>query len=116
MHPIGKIIGGLILILVGLALFALEPFGVSWLTNFIILVTGTIPILLILIGLFIVWLEADELKVEKELEREVEEEKKEKPKTAAKRRTRKRGRKKKTAKEAEKAEENKEEEKPVDEA
>ncbi|NOX72050.1 MAG: hypothetical protein GXO64_05155 [Candidatus Micrarchaeota archaeon] len=109
MHPIGKIISGLVLIIVGLALFALPSLQiVDWLGNFIIIVTGSIPILLIIIGLFVVWLEADELKVEKELEKE---EKKsdamsykseiEKPKAVKKVRRKKRGRKKKTEPEKE---------------
>ena len=72
-----KIIVGLVLILVGLGLFVdeLTPIvsqykgipTIMWLTNFIIVVTGVIPIFLILVGLFVVWLEADELKASKEL-------------------------------------------------
>jgi predicted tellurium resistance membrane protein TerC len=86
MHPAVKIIIGLILILIGLGLFvdSVYPlFGptplipVNWLTNFIVVLTGVIPIFLILVGLFIVWLEADELKMEKELKEE--EKKEEKP-------------------------------------
>lgn len=77
MHAAGKIIIGLILILIGLGLFvdseyplfgtsSLTP--VAWLTNFVIVLTGVIPICLILLGLFVVWLEADELKSSKEFE------------------------------------------------
>lgn len=77
MHPVGKIISGLILILAGLALYAMPALQVvNWLDNFIILVTGSIPILLIIIGLFVVWLEADELKVSKDLQEEESREKK----------------------------------------
>ncbi len=77
MHAAAKIIIGLILVLVGLGLFvdSVYPllgvkgtFGIDWLGNFITVLTGTIPIFLILIGLFIVWLEADELKTAKEFE------------------------------------------------
>ncbi|NIO22522.1 MAG: hypothetical protein GTN38_00660 [Candidatus Aenigmarchaeota archaeon] len=77
MHAAAKMVIGLILILIGLGLFvdSVYPlFGsaplipVDWLTNFIIVLTGVIPICLILLGLFIVWLEADELKSSKEFE------------------------------------------------
>jgi hypothetical protein len=77
MHAAAKVIIGLILILIGLGLFvdSVYPlFGAeicpvcAWLDNFIIVLTGVIPICLILLGLFIVWLEADELKSSKEFE------------------------------------------------
>lgn len=81
MHPAGKIIIGLILIIIGLALFvdSVIPLSggvgmsiggqvINWLDNFIIVLTGIIPIFLILVGLFVVWLEADELKSTKEIE------------------------------------------------
>ena len=76
MHPAGKILIGLILILVGLALFVdsvipisggVGTYGIDWLANFLIVFTGVIPIFLILIGLFVVWLEADELKASKDV-------------------------------------------------
>ena len=86
MHPAGKIIIGLILLIIGLGLFVdsvipisggLGMFGINWFDNFIIVLTGVIPIFLILIGLFVVWLEADELSARKELSTET---KKEEPK------------------------------------
>ena len=77
MHPAVKVVIGLILIIIGLGLFAdeLTPLisqyrgipTVPWFTNFLIVLTGVIPIFLILVGLFVVWLEADELKARKEL-------------------------------------------------
>ncbi len=85
MHAAVKIVIGLVLILVGLGLFVDSVYpisgvkgtlGIDWLSNFIIVVTGTIPIFLILLGLFIVWLEADELKTAKEFEEPKEEKKK----------------------------------------
>ncbi len=123
MHPIGKMIAGLILILVGLALFAMPSLQVvDWLGNFIILLTGTIPILLIIIGLFVIWLEADELKVSKEFETEEKSEKEEvkkkvaaKPKTVAKKTRKKRARRKKAAKKSVKKGKPVEEPKPVEE-
>ncbi|MEM5871298.1 MAG: hypothetical protein QW051_00325 [Candidatus Aenigmatarchaeota archaeon] len=91
MHAAVKIIFGLILLLIGLVLFidSIYPimgttgtFGINWFDNFIVVVTGVIPIFLILLGLFIVWLEADELKTTKEFEEmeRGEEKKTEKPK------------------------------------
>lgn len=86
MHPAAKVIIGLILVLIGLVLFVdsvtplsgtMGTFGIDWLGNFIIVLTGLIPIFLIIIGLFIVWLEIDELKIQKELSEE--EKKEEKP-------------------------------------
>lgn len=76
-----KIVLGLVFICIGLGLFVDEIFpfigtGIHWLSNFIVLVTGFIPPFLIVLGLFIVWLEIDEIKAEKELKEEEEKEKK----------------------------------------
>ena len=73
-----KIVFGLIIIAIGFGLFVDSPSlglmqsmtGINWWNNFIIVVTGVIPALLILVGIFVVWLEADELKAEKEMEAE----------------------------------------------
>ncbi len=89
MGALAKIIIGFILLLAGLALFIDSPrvmpglipngmlvlgdvdFGaIDWLGSFITLVEGFLPVFLILVGLFMVWLEADELKMQKELEKE----------------------------------------------
>lgn len=107
MHAAVKVLIGFILIAIGLGLFLNsvvqlplvgEFAGRFWLDNFLVLLTGFIPPFLILIGLFVVWLEVDELKAEKELRMEEEssaapivEEAKKTTKPAA----RKRGRKKK---------------------
>lgn len=91
MHPAAKVIIGLILIIIGLGLFvdSVTPilgvqgtFGIDWLTNFIVVLTGVIPIFLILVGLFVVWLEIDELKSQKEIaeEKKADEKKEEKKK------------------------------------
>lgn len=79
---IGKAIGGLILLLIGVGLFAnghlytVDILQTFWLSNFITVLTGAIPILLILIGLFVVWLEVDEMKSQKEFEKEEKKSKK----------------------------------------
>ncbi|MEM5798736.1 MAG: hypothetical protein QXP39_01670 [Candidatus Aenigmatarchaeota archaeon] len=75
MHPIAKIIGGLLLVVIGLGLFIDDALGINvtritWLDNFVIVATGIIPVFLILIGLFVVWLEIDELKTLKEVKAE----------------------------------------------
>ncbi len=74
MNAGAKVILGIVLILVGLFLFATETriagYTINWLRNFGTVLTGVIPILLIIAGLFIVWLEVDEMKTEKELSKE----------------------------------------------
>jgi len=91
-----KIVIGLVLLLVGLVMFAdgvipgLIPnnvmvvrgidFGaIDWLGSFITILQGFIPAFIVLVGLFMVWLEADELKMQKELEKEEKAEAKGKP-------------------------------------
>jgi len=65
MHPIVKIIFGLILML-----------GSAWiiykytLTEFWITLQGIVPPIVFVLGLFIVWLEWDELRIERELKAE----------------------------------------------
>ena len=85
MHPAGKIIVGLIVLIVGLGLLVdsvvpitggLGTFGINWFDNFIVVLTGVIPIFLILVGLFVIWLEADELKARKEIATEPKKEEK----------------------------------------
>ena len=87
MHAIVKVLLGLILILIGLGLFVdsvMPIVGTSdwipgdWLTNFLLVLTGFIPPFLIIIGLFVVWLEIDEIKAEREIRAEEEKEKKKK--------------------------------------
>lgn len=89
MHAAVKVLLGLILILVGLALFVDSVYpimdipvvsDIDWLGNFVIVLTGFIPPFLIVIGLFVVWLEIDEIKAEREIRAEEEKEKKEKAK------------------------------------
>ena len=76
MHAAGKVILGLIIIAIGLTLlsngvlFTIEEIGTFWLSSFLTVLAGVIPPFLILIGLFVVWLELDEIKAEKELKAE----------------------------------------------
>ncbi len=88
-----KILIGLILIAIGLGLFvdSISPivgtsdwFPGDWLTNFLVVLTGFVPPFLIVIGLFVVWLEIDEIKADREIRVEEEKEKKEKPKKTKK--------------------------------
>ncbi len=79
MHAAAKVIIGIIVLLIGLGLFvdsaydnALTGVEIHWLDNFVIVLTGVIPIFLILVGLFVIWLEVDELKAEKEFKLEEE--------------------------------------------
>jgi uncharacterized membrane protein YciS (DUF1049 family) len=79
MNAAAKLLVGLIFIIIGLGLLidSVYPilgtegtFGINWFNNFIIVLTGVIPPFLILLGLFVVWLEVDEMKAEKELKKE----------------------------------------------
>jgi uncharacterized membrane protein YciS (DUF1049 family) len=79
MHAAVKVIIGIIILLIGLGLFvdsaysnSLTGIEIHWLENFVIVLTGVIPIMLILIGLFVIWLEVDELKAEKQFKMEEE--------------------------------------------
>ena len=90
MNAAVKLLVGLIFIVIGLGLFidsvypilgTVGTLGINWFNNFIIVLTGVIPPFLILLGLFVVWLEVDEMKAEKELRKEEEKSKpEEKPK------------------------------------
>jgi len=70
-----KLIVGLVLLVIGLLLFADSlglhafPGNVNWWGNFLTVLTGVVPILLILLGLFVIWLEMDEMKAGKELKK-----------------------------------------------
>jgi len=65
LHPIAKIVIGAILIV-----------GSAWvvykytLDEFWLIVKGIVPPLVFIVGLFIVWLEYDELRIERELKQE----------------------------------------------
>jgi cytochrome c-type biogenesis protein CcmH/NrfF len=89
MHPLAKLIIGIILLLVPLGLYAneymngpVQLYGVNLplLSSLKTVLLGIIPPFLIIIGLFIIWLELDEWKIEKELKAEEEKEKKSKKK------------------------------------
>ncbi len=81
-----KLLVGLIFIALGLGLLVdsvipilgtVGTLGINWFNNLIIVLTGVIPAFLIMLGLFVVWLEMDEMKAEKELKKEEEKAKKE---------------------------------------
>jgi len=84
MHAGIKVVVGLIFVILGLFLFMDSVYPmiqawlpIDWLGNFMVVLTGAIPFFLIIVGLFVVWLEVDELKAQKELNKEEETEKKE---------------------------------------
>lgn len=79
MKPATKIIIGALLVIGGIYWYVAGglgagSFGRTNLNAFIILLRGSIGVLVLLIGAFIVWLEADELRMERELSTEFEEE------------------------------------------
>ena len=86
MHPAVGIVVGIVLVVVGLALFfvpQLQPQPWWWVNQLVTVIAGMIPAFLILIGVFLVWLQADELK-SKEPEEEEEKPVQKKPKKKAK--------------------------------
>ncbi|MEM7815715.1 MAG: hypothetical protein QXN71_01195 [Candidatus Aenigmatarchaeota archaeon] len=93
MNAAVKILIGLVFIAIGLVLLidsvipimgTAGTLGINWFNNLIIVLTGVIPAFLILLGLFVVWLEIDEIKAERELKREEEKAKKEEEKAKKK--------------------------------
>ena len=71
----GKLVLGLVLLVIGILLFAdswglhVFPGSINWWGNFLTVLTGVVPILLIFMGLFVVWLEMDEMKASKEFKK-----------------------------------------------
>ncbi len=73
MQPIAKMIIGVILVIASLyyIIYGLPSYNIkpAW-HDLLTVLNGAIPILVLLIGVFIVWLEWDEWKVERELAKE----------------------------------------------
>lgn len=71
MSAIFKIVIGLAILVVGLGLLLdLVPgLTLGSLSAFVTVLKGTIPVLLVLVGLFIIWLELDELKSQKAIKK-----------------------------------------------
>lgn len=67
MHAIIKIIFGAILLIGSIAYIYTNQYG-AW-SDFLTVVNGIVPLFVALMGLFIIWLELDELKVKKEIQR-----------------------------------------------
>ena len=68
MHPIIKIVIGIALMVITIWWIASNQFGA--LSDLKTVLNGVIPIAIFLIGLFIFWLELDEIKIEKEIKKE----------------------------------------------
>ena len=93
MHPAIKMLIGIILLVVPLGFYAFEfiyilpgtekPFNILGAEVYLLkslwtVLQGIIPPFLIIVGLFIIWLELDEWRIEKELKIEEKKEKKKK--------------------------------------
>ena len=88
MHPAIKMLIGIILLVVPLGFYAYEfmygeQFSILGIRIYLLkslwtVLQGIIPPFVILIGLFIIWLELDEWRIEKELKTEEKKEKKRK--------------------------------------
>jgi len=68
LHPIVKILIGVVLIVGSLVALIKDEWGLR--AALLTVIKGVVPAFLILVGIFIVWLEIDEIKIEKELARE----------------------------------------------
>ena len=68
MYPIIKIVIGIVLMIASICWIASDRFGA--LLDLKTVLNGVIPIAIFLIGLFILWLELDEIKIEKEIKKE----------------------------------------------
>lgn len=90
MHPLAKLLVGLVLLVIPLALYVYDfmtpgpvlsvlvagkTLNLRLLESLSVVLQGAIPPFVMLVGLFVVWLELDEWKIEKELKREEEKEK-----------------------------------------
>jgi len=62
---IGKVILGIILVIIGLWLLAPDPYGREWWPQLITVIIGVLPAFLIFIGAILVWIESEELKMER---------------------------------------------------
>ncbi len=89
MHPLTKALIGIILMIVsawwvwkGSAMYI----GRSGIEDLITVLNGAVPVFVFLLGLFIVWLEYDEWKIEKELEKEEKKLRKKQKRTRRKKR------------------------------
>lgn len=90
MHPLVKLLIGVILLIVPLGLYVYEfmygqQFSIYGINIYLLkslwtVLQGMIPPFLIVIGLFIIWLELDEWRIERELKLEEKKEKKKKRK------------------------------------
>lgn len=85
MHPLAKIIVGIILIVGSVWWIA----RMAW-QDFLVVLNGAIPPFVFLLGVFIVWLEIDEWKIERELKKEEERAKREARRKARKAKKKKR--------------------------
>jgi hypothetical protein len=68
MHPVVNMLIGAVLLIGGIAYVYTNQYG-AW-RDFLTVVNGIVPAFVALIGVFIIWLELDELKVRKELKSE----------------------------------------------
>ena len=72
MHPLAKALVGVVLVVASLYYIIQGIPGLlkPALTDVLVVLNGSIPLFILLLGIFIVWLEWDEWKIEQELKRE----------------------------------------------
>ncbi|MDY6778308.1 MAG: hypothetical protein SVU32_06570 [Candidatus Nanohaloarchaea archaeon] len=72
MKPQAKILVGSLMIVAGIYWYSLNPFAITGMTNLqalVLLFQAGLGVLVFLLGLFIVWIESDELRIQRELEK-----------------------------------------------
>ena len=62
---VGKILLGIILIIIGLWTILPDPYGMGWYTYLGIVVLGILPAILVFVGIILVWIESEEMKISK---------------------------------------------------
>jgi hypothetical protein len=74
LHPILKVIIGVILVLAPIYYIWNEPlrdsYGLNPRRDLVQVIDGIVPVLVIILGLFMIWLELDELRIGRELKTE----------------------------------------------
>jgi hypothetical protein len=68
LHPIVKILLGVVLVVGSVAALVKDEWGLR--AALLTVIKGVVPAFLFFVGIFIVWLELDELRIERELAKE----------------------------------------------
>ena len=67
MHAAIKILVGVVLLISSIAYVYTNQYG-AW-DNFLVVLSGTVPAFVSLVGVFIIWIELDDIKVKREMKK-----------------------------------------------